>query len=166
MIEETEQDLEAVVTALLGILGRRGWHLGTAESLTGGMVGAAITAVPGASAVYVGGAISYTDHEKTALLGVPADLLQRRGAVSAEVAESMAKGCRELLRVEVAIATTGVAGPALDGRATPVGTVFVACAMPAECRVERLKLAGDRREIRIAATHAALELALRLVQET
>jgi len=166
MTEETEEHLVALATALLKALAKRGWHLGAAESLTGGMVGAAVTAVPGASAVYVGGVISYTDHEKTALLGVPVDLLEQRGAVSAEVAESMAEGCRERLHVEVAIATTGIAGPASDEKGTPIGTVFVACVRPGESRVERLKLIGDRSQIRVEATRAALMLALRLVEAT
>jgi PncC family amidohydrolase len=130
------------------------------------MVGAAITAVPGASVSYMGGIIGYTDREKTALLGVPAELLEQHGAVSAEVAEAMARGCRERLNVQVGLATTGVAGPASDGRGMPVGTVFVACATARECTVARLLLDGDRRHIRVESTRAALRLAIRLVETT
>ena len=161
-----DADLLVLAGALLKALAGRGWCLGTAESLTGGMVGAAITAVPGASVSYMGGIIGYTDREKTALLGVPAELLEQRGAVSAEVAEAMAHGCRERLNVQVGLATTGVAGPASDGRGTPVGTVFVAWATARECTVARLLLDGDRRHIRVESTRAALRLAIRLIETT
>jgi nicotinamide-nucleotide amidase len=166
MSEDADEELAAVAGALLNALARRSWRLGTAESLTGGMVGATITAVPGASVSYVGGVIGYTDREKTALLGVPAQLLEERGAVSAEVAEAMVQGCRERLDVQVGLAMTGVAGPASDDRGTPVGTVFVACATPRAHTVERLLLDGDRRRIRVESTRAALRLAIRLVETT
>jgi nicotinamide-nucleotide amidase len=166
MSEDSDEDLLAVAGALLNVLAQRGWRLGTAESLTGGMVGAAITAVSGASVSYMGGVIGYTDREKTALLGVPAELLEQRGAVSAEVAEAMAQGCRERLNVQVGLATTGVAGPASDDRGTPVGTVFVACATPRARTVERLLLDGDRRHICVESTRAALRLAIRLIATT
>jgi PncC family amidohydrolase len=166
MSEDANEDLLAVAETLLSVLAQHGWRLGTAESLTGGMVGAAITAVPGASVSYMGGVIGYTDREKTALLGVPAELLKQRGAVSAEVAEAMAQGCRERLNVQVGLATTGVAGPASDDRGTPVGTVFVACATPRACTVERLLLDGDRLHICVESTRAALRLAIRLVAAT
>jgi PncC family amidohydrolase len=159
-----DADLLLLAGALLKALAGRGWCLGTAESLTGGMVGAAITAVPGASVSYMGGIIGYTDCEKTALLGVPAELLEQHGAMSAEVAEAMARGCRERLNVQVGLATTGVAGPASDDRGTPVGTVFVACATARECTVARLLLDGDRRHIRVESTRAALRLAIRLIE--
>jgi len=166
MSKDADEDLLAVAGTLLNLLAQHGWRLGTAESLTGGMVGEAITAVPGASMSYMGGVINYTDREKTALLGVPAELLKQHGAVSAEVAEAMAQGCRERLNVQVGLATTGVAGPTSDDRGTPVGTVFVVCATPHACRVERLLLDGDRRQIRIESTRAALWLAIRLVTAT
>jgi PncC family amidohydrolase len=166
MSEDSDEDLLAVAGTLLNVLAQRGWRLGTAESLTGGMVGAAITAVSGASVSYMGGVIGYTDREKTALLGVPTELLEQRGAVSAEVAEAMAQGCRERLNVQVGLATTGVAGPTSDDRGTPVGTVFVACATPRARTVERLLLDGDRRHIRVESTHAALRLAIRLIATT
>ena len=163
MSKDLDEDLLVVAGTLLNLLAQHGWSLGTAESLTGGMVGQAITAVPGASASYAGGVISYNDREKTALLGVPAELLKEHGAVSAEVAEAMAQGCRERLNVQVGLATTGVAGPTSDDRSTSVGTVFVACATPRACTVERLLLDGDRCHIRIESTRAALRLAIRLV---
>jgi PncC family amidohydrolase len=166
MSKDAEVDLLTVAGVLLNALARHGWCLGTAESLTGGMVAESVTAVPGASASYMGGVISYVDREKTALLGVPAGLLKKHGAVSAEVAEAMAQGCRERLNVQVGLATTGVAGPTSDDRGTPVGTVFVACATPHACTVEPLLLDGDRRHIRVESTRAALRLAIRLVTAT
>ena len=166
MSKDLDEDLLVVARALLNLLTQHGWSLGTAESLTGGMVGEAITAVPGASVSYMGGVISYTDREKTALLGVSAELLKQYGAVSAEVAEAMAQGCRERLNVQVGLAATGVAGPTLDDRGMPVGTVFVACATPRACTVERLLLDGNRRHIRVESTRAALRLAIRLVTAT
>lgn len=166
MSKDADEDLLVAAGALLNLLAQHGWSLGTAESLTGGMVAEAITAVPGALVSYVGGVISYTDREKTALLGVPTELLKQRGAVSAEVAEAMAQGCRERLNVQVGLATTGVAGPTSDDRGTPVGTVFVACATPRACTVEQLLLDGDRRHIRVESTRAALRLAIWLVTAT
>ena len=166
MSKDLDEDLLVVAGTLLNLLAQHGWSLGTAESLTGGMVGEAITAVPGASVSYMGGVISYTDREKTALLGVPAELLEKCGAISVEVAEAMAQGCRERLNVQVGLATTGVAGPTLDDGGMPVGTVFVACATPRACTVERLLLDGNRRHIRVESTRAALRLAIRLLTAT
>lgn len=165
MSEYVAEDLLTLAGSLLNLLARRGWFMGTAESLTGGMVAESITAVPGASMSYSGGVIGYSDREKTLLLGVSAALLEKYGAVSAEVAEAMAECCRERLNVQVGLATTGIAGPTSDDRGTPVGTVFVACAAPGGCVVERLRLDGDRSHIRALSTGAALRLAIRLVEK-
>jgi PncC family amidohydrolase len=165
MIPETCADLQALVAELLNAVAKRQWRIGTAESLTGGMVSETITAVPGASASYVGGIVSYSDRAKTVLLGVPPEMLAEHGAVSAEVAQAMALGCRDKLDVQVALATTGVAGPASDDRGTPVGTVFVACATAGSSVTERLLLAGERNHIRLESTRAVLELGIRLVEE-
>ena len=102
-----------------------GKTLATAESCTGGMIGAQITAVAGSSKTYKGGIISYTNEIKTALLGVNTELLSREGAVCAEVAEAMAAGARRALNADVAISVTGFAGPSGDDRGTPVGTVYI-----------------------------------------
>jgi PncC family amidohydrolase len=165
MIPEICADLQALAAQLLDAVAKRQWHLGTAESLTGGMLGETITAVPGASVSYVGGIVSYSDRAKTVLLGVPAEMLAEHGAVSAEVAQAMALGCRDKLDVQVALSTTGVAGPASDDRGTPVGTVFVACATAGSSVTERLLLAGERNHIRLESTRAVLELGIRLVEE-
>lgn len=155
---------------LLAALRARGLSVGTAESLTGGLVVAALTDVPGASASVVGSVVSYATRVKRDVLGVPGPLLEERGAVDAEVARQMALGVCRVLGCDVGLATTGVAGPdPQDGQ--EVGTVFVAVAVPgtggtaatgAE-RVERLALSGSRDEIRRLAVEAVLALALAVV---
>jgi nicotinamide-nucleotide amidase len=148
----------SVVTALTG----RGETVAVAESLTGGLLAAALTSVPGASAVVRGGVVSYATDLKASLLGVPEELLAARGPVDAEVAGRMAAGVRRRCAATYGVATTGVAGPdPQDGVA--VGTVFVAVAGPSgEPAVEPLHLAGDRWQIRDATVAAALR-ALRVV---
>ncbi len=124
--------LEAATTAI-GLLAARRISVGTAESLTGGLVAAALTSVPGASAVVRGGIVAYAADVKASLLGVPADLLQRVGTVHPEVAVAMAQGAASRLRADAVIATTGVAGPdPVDGHA--VGTVHVAVIVPGAAR--------------------------------
>lgn len=141
--------------------------LATAESLTGGLVCAALTAAPGASAVVRGGVVAYATERKHAVLGVPAELLAERGAVDADVALAMARGACSVLAADVAIATTGVAGPEpQDGK--PVGTVFVAVCggAPGEPTVERvteLSLNGERAQIRSQTVTAALDLCLEVL---
>ncbi|MHB8072057.1 MAG: CinA family protein [Candidatus Cryosericum sp.] len=165
MILEVGADLEELAARLLKAVAKKRWHIGTAESLTGGMLGETITAVPGASVCYVGGIVSYSDHAKMVLLGVPTGVLSECGAVSAEVATAMAQGCRGRLAVQIALATTGVAGPTSNDRGTPVGTVFVACATAGSCVTRRLLLAGERNYIRLESTRAALELGIQLAEE-
>ncbi len=164
MTPDANPDLQQLASQLLRAVAARKWRLGTAESLTGGMLGAAITTVPGASTWYAGGVVSYSDDVKKSMLDVPAQLLARYGAVSGEVAEAMARGCQSRLDVEVALATTGVAGPASDDRGTAVGTVFIACATPGSCVTRLLHLTGDREHVRHASTCAALELGIELVE--
>ena len=137
----------------------RGLTLGTAESLTGGGLGSALTAVPGASAVYVGGVISYATRVKVELLGVPIEVVYGDGVVSAPCARAMAAGVRRVLGADVGVSTTGVAGPdRQEGR--PAGTVFVAVADARGEAVRALHLDGDRAAIQEATTQAALELLL------
>lgn len=152
---------------LVARLAERGWTVGVAESLTGGLVVASLVSVPGASAVVRGGVVAYATDLKHSLLGVDAGLLYEHGPVHPEVARQMAQGARARLGTadapaDVGIATTGVAGPDPQGEHS-VGTVHVAVATPAETRVESLALSGDRDTIRSDATRRALELALRLL---
>ena len=147
----------AAAVRLVALLAARGLTLATAESLTGGLVAGAVTTVPGSSAVLRGGAVTYATDTKASVLGVDAGLLDRVGAVDAEVAVQMAAGARRVFAADLGVATTGVAGPtAQDGR--PVGTVFVAVVGDGIRRVEQLALAGTREEIRAAAVGAALDL--------
>ncbi|MBU7600259.1 CinA family protein [Streptomyces sp. P38-E01] len=149
---------EAAARAL-GLLTDAGQRLAVAESLTGGLVSAALTDVPGASRAFRGGVTAYATDLKGGLLGVDGELLASGGAVQPEVARQMASGARRLLNAEWGLATTGVAGPEPQDGA-PVGTVFVAVAGPmsAEPAVEGLMLQGERGEIRNKSVHAALEL--------
>ncbi|WP_144794151.1 CinA family protein [Kocuria palustris] len=135
-----------------------GLSLGTAESLTGGALAAALASVPGASAVFEGAVVSYSHAVKQRVLGVDAQLLARTGAVDAEVARAMARGALTALGVDAAVSTTGVAGPEPhDGR--PVGTVWLGIAAPGGAEAQLLHLDGDREQIRRASVRAALELA-------
>jgi nicotinamide-nucleotide amidase len=128
---------------LLALLRAEGATLATAESLTGGRLAAEITAVPGASASYVGGVVAYATRVKQQLLGVPDAVVSEHGVVSSECATAMAVGVRDVLGTTWALSTTGVAGPdEQEGR--PVGTVFVGLAGPDGARAVRLSLAGDR----------------------
>ena len=138
-----------------------GKTLATAESCTGGMIGAALTAVPGSSAVYKGGVISYWSEVKESVLGVDGEILRRFGAVSAPVAEDMAKGARKALEADVAVSVTGLAGPGGDDFGNPVGTVFVGYADAEKAIVQECHFIGNREEVRLQAAVAALELILK-----
>ena len=132
-----------VVTGLT----ERGQTVAVAESLTGGLLAAALVEVPGASAAFRGGVVAYAPDLKTTLLGVPAALLDRHGAVHPEVATAMADGVRARLNATFGLATTGVAGPdTADGQ--PVGTVFIAVSSPGARAPQSLRLDGDRAAIR------------------
>ncbi|UGY93968.1 CinA family protein [Streptomyces gobiensis] len=146
----------------LTLLTDRGQTLAVAESLTGGLVAAQLTAVPGASRAFRGSVTAYATELKQRLLGVDGALLAERGAVDAEVARRMATGVRALLGADWGLATTGVAGPEpQDGQ--PVGTVYLAVAGPGEGRpvAELLTLDGDRAAIREGSVQAALTLLYR-----
>ena len=148
---------------IVSVLGERGQTLATAESLTGGMLGAAITAIPGASAVYRGGIIAYATELKTVLLGVPADLLARHGPVHPDVAAAMASGACDRLGATWGLATTGVAGPdSVDG--LPPGTVHIG-ASAGEAATRTLALAGGRNDIRRDTVWEALNLLWELLRE-
>lgn len=137
-----------------------GRTLATAESCTGGGIGAALTAVPGASAVFKGGIISYCNEIKHRLLGVEEALLEQYGAVSAPVAEAMALGARAALGADMAVSVTGLAGPGGDEFGNPVGTVFLGWTDGENTRVKRCLFSGSREEIRRQAVEAALTMIL------
>lgn len=137
-----------------------GKRLATAESLTGGGIGAAITSVSGASRVYAGGIISYTNEVKHGLLGVSAELLDTLGAVSAQVAQAMAVGARKALNADIAVSVTGLAGPDGDEFGHPVGTVFIGYADSETAFAREYHFNGDREQVREQTIEAALELVL------
>jgi len=150
-------DGHALAARIVGLLTQRQQSIAVAESLTGGLLGAAITTVPGASAVFRGGVIAYATDLKAALLGVPAALLAERGAVDPDVAGAMAAGARERLGAAIGAATTGVAGPdAADGK--PPGTVHIAVSSGGGTVVQTLALAGSRDEIRRGTVERSLRL--------
>ena len=138
-----------------------GVTIGCAESLTGGLVSAALTDVPGSSAVLRGGVVGYALAVKESVLGVDGALLAAQGAVDGAVAEQMAEGARRVLGCDLAVATTGIAGPGGAEPGKPVGTVWVAVATAEGARAERLELEGDRAQVR----QASVVEALRLVEE-
>lgn len=131
-----------------------------AESCTGGLVQDALTDVQGASAWFAGGVVGYSNAAKTELLGVPAGVIEAHGAVSAQVAQAMARGACERLRSQVAVAVTGIAGPGGGTRAKPVGLTYIAVAGPEGCTVRRFSWTGDRLANKEASARAALEMLL------
>ncbi len=142
---------------VLDLLARRGETLACAESLTGGLLSARLTDVPGASRCVVGGVVSYATRVKVSVLGVPEQLVEDHGVVSGECATAMARGVRERLAADWGLATTGVAGPdRQEGK--PVGTVWVAVAGPGGEEARLLTLPGDRAQVREATCAAALAL--------
>ncbi len=145
-----------VLTALAGK------RLATAESLTGGGIGAAITSVSGASAVFAGGIISYTNEVKHKVLGVPAEILEAYGPVCAPVAKAMAEGARRVTGADVAVAVTGLAGPDGDEFGNPVGTVFIGYADENTAFARECHFDGDRNEVREQTIEAALALVLEM----
>ena len=137
-----------------------GQTLVTAESCTGGGVGAALTSVPGSSAVYKGGVVSYTDKVKKTVLGVDPELLNQYGAVSAPVAQAMAAGVRKLINASIAVSVTGLAGPGVDKFDNPVGTVFIGFESDGFSIVKQYRFTGDREAVRAQAVEEALKLIL------
>lgn len=145
---------------LVAALRAAGLTVATAESLTGGLVCAALTDVPGASAVVRGGVIAYAGDVKVSMLGVDPDLLADVGAVDAEVAAQLASGVRDVIGSDVGVSTTGVAGPdPADGH--PAGTVFVGVCGPWGILIEEHAFSGDRDAVRRASMNAALQLLAR-----
>lgn len=162
--------MESAAAQLITEAKSRGWAIACAESLTGGLLSDAFVSVPGASAVFLGSAVTYHLAEKRELLGVDGDLLAREGAVDPQVAEQMASGVQRLYSRALpevpllTLATTGVAGPDSDGY-KPVGLVYVAVAHPVTgaVSVSEVHVAGDRAAVRAGAVNAALDLAVTVI---
>ena len=158
------EDERTIAEIVLDLCRSRGLTLATAESCTGGLVAARLTSVPGSSDVFRGAVVAYADDVKEESLGVPSDVLETYGAVSAESAEAMAQGVRERLNVDVAVAVTGIAGPGGGSEEKPVGLVFAHAIGPDGDRSVRTELPGDREMIRGRATAASLHLVRRLLE--
>lgn len=155
--------MERLLDQLAAALLARQQTLATAESCTGGLVGAALTGLPGSSAWYLGGVIAYANDLKVRLLGVPADVLAAHGAVSLETARAMAAGARAATGADFAVSITGIAGPAGGTPEKPVGLVFIGVAAPHGTATFKHHFSGSRAEIRQAATEAALRHLLEAV---
>ena len=148
--------MNSVAENLVELLKARGLVCATAESCTGGGVGSAITGVPGSSAVFAGGVISYSNEVKRDVLGVSAEALDQYGAVSPQVAEQMADGVRRLLKTDLAVSLTGIAGPDGGSDEKPVGLVWFGLSTPAGTRTEKCLFRGDRAQVRAQAVVHAL----------
>lgn len=155
-------DLAAVV---LGLLEQKGAKLATAESCTGGLLGARLTAVPGSSKVFVGGVVAYDNDVKLGLLGVSADTLAQHGAVSEAVARELAAGAARALGAQAAVGITGIAGPDGGSEDKPVGTVWIAAQWQGDARAFRYVFPGDREDVRHRAAQYALDALRRVVLE-
>ena len=157
---EDGADLAAVV---LDLCREKGLTVGVAESCTGGLLGARLTAIPGSSDVVVGGVITYSNALKMSLLGVPSTALAEQGAVSEPVVRAMASGARSVTGASIGVAITGIAGPGGGTEEKPVGTVWIASDLAGDVESRRLRLIGDRTEVRQRAAQAALEMVRRRV---
>ena len=155
-------DVNAEATKIVRALKRKGFTVSTAESITAGGVGEALTQVSGASAVYQGGFITYSDVSKTKFLGIPKRILTKYTAVSEEVAIGIAKSVREQFKTDFSIATTGVAGPG-SAYCQKKGTVWIAIDSKAGTSTVQLALAGDRAQIRHATIESALATFTRIL---
>jgi PncC family amidohydrolase len=138
----------------------RSLTVGLAESCTGGLVASRITDVPGSSAYFMAGLVTYSNEAKTKFLSVPDKTIERHGAVSGVVAERMAKGVRTAAGVDIGLSITGIAGPAGGNPEKPVGTVFIALATKKEVFVRKFLFRGTRREIRRQSSEEALAMLL------
>ena len=155
-------DVNSVQEVCFQLLREKGLTLGTAESCTGGLIAKLMTDLPGSSQVFNGGIVSYTNGVKAGVLGVSQELLDQYGAVSAQVAEAMARGAKEVLGCDIAVSATGVAGPDSDDRGNPVGLVYLGLAYGDQCIVQEFHAGrGDRDRVRRMAAGTALDMVRR-----
>ncbi|GHG69420.1 CinA family nicotinamide mononucleotide deamidase-related protein [Comamonas sp. JC664] len=152
-------DAEGYAAVLLELLRQAGATLAVAESCTGGLIAQQLTAVPGSSSVFIGGAVVYSEKMKSAWVGVPAAVLDRHTAVSRETAIAMAEGVRAACGTTYGLSVTGYAGPGGGTPADPVGTVYCGLSVPgAPARCERISVTGDRDRVRLFAASHTLEM--------
>ena len=158
-----DADLERLARRLGEVLRERQWRLATAESSTGGLIGHAITMIPGASDYYAGGAICYSNLAKEKELGVPAALIAEHGAVSSEVAGAMADGAWRRFAVDVGVSVTGIAGPEGGSAEKPVGLVHFCVASDKEPLARKVIVPGSRADVRSRSVTIALHLVRRVL---
>ena len=156
-------DLKTVSADVVREFLARNLTLGTAESLTGGMIAASVAGVSGASAVLMGGVVSYDSRVKHEVLGVEQEIIDTVGVVSEPCARQMAQGARRVLKVDVAVSATGIAGPTGGTPETPVGTVFIGVSSDKGTRVDECHFVGDRQSVREQSAAHALEMALSVI---
>jgi nicotinamide-nucleotide amidase len=157
------EDERSIAEIVLDACRERGLRLGAAESCTGGLAGQLLTAVPGSSEVFAGSVVAYANEVKTGILGVPTDVLETHGAVSAEVAAAMATGARAALGVDVSVSDTGIAGPAGGTPEKPVGLVYLHAVGPDGELAQDFVARGGREDVRRRAAVSALHLLRRLL---
>ncbi len=155
LFSESEQTMEEVVGQLLSATH---WTLALAESCTGGLIAHRLTEIPGSSTYLDRGVITYSNRAKQELLGVSPTIVRKYGAVSAQVAEAMAKGIRKKSRVDLGVSVTGIAGPGGGSVKKPIGLVYMAIDGPRGCESQRCQFWGDRSEIKFRASQAALNM--------
>jgi len=162
MLPETTLDQ---ARSLLALMDAKGMTLASAESCTGGLIAAALTAIAGSSSVVMAGFVTYSNDAKQKMVDVRAESLTQHGAVSAEVVREMAEGARDRAGVSLALSCTGIAGPGGATPGKPVGLVFIGCAREGtSTMVERHVFPGDRAAVRAATVAAALDLAARSIK--
>src|SRR5436853_872780 len=155
----SEQDQRRLAQQVLELCRARGWHVATAESCTGGLVAAALTAIAGSSDVVERSFVAYSNEAKIEMLAVPSDTIAAHGAVSAQTAAAMARGAVRRAPADVAVSITGIVGPGGGSPQKPVGLVYLGVARrDGACRIERRVFPGDRSEIRQAALVGALKM--------
>ena len=157
MLTEPQPRIEELVQQLAAKLTEKGWMLATAESCTGGMIAAACTDLAGSSQWFDRGFVTYSNEAKTEMLGVPAELIAKHGAVSEEVVRAMAEGAIRHSRAQVSIAVTGIAGPGGGSAEKPVGTVWVGWCVESLTFVTCLQLKNGRAAVRQATSFQALD---------
>ena len=150
---------------LVSVAGLEGITVGFAESLTGGLISSSVVAIPGASAVFKGSIVSYTNEVKENVLGVSPDIISAHTEVSAECAKAMAEGAKSVLGVDLAVSVTGIAGPTGELPGKPVGTVYMGYCFRDISGALRLNFEGDRDTIRTCTVLEALNQAISLIKE-
>jgi nicotinamide-nucleotide amidase len=158
-------DCTSIPQAIYHEVERTHWTLAAAESCTGGLVGAALTDVPGISAFFRGSAVCYSNEAKIKILSVPSFIIENKGAVSQECAAAMAEGARRIYEVDLAVSVTGIAGPEGGTQEKPVGTVCFGIATPKETRTFQRQFSGDRERVRKRSLAVALEYLWRVLKE-